>query len=84
MNIKQCSCGRLGDVKDSRLCDGYRNRRYICDCGNRWTTVEVVVGERGKAGVRAKLLVFIAALDMKYIINLVGVLALLTPMEGRK
>lgn len=39
-----CGCsGPRGKVLDSRLCEGYRRRRYECPtCHARWTTAEVV------------------------------------------
>jgi len=38
---KHCSCGRQAACKDSRPDAEFVYRRYLCLCGERWSTVEV-------------------------------------------
>ena len=41
MLVKIChKCGSQARCSDSRQCNGYVRRRYICKCGERWTTLE--------------------------------------------
>lgn len=41
MTPKHCSCGQQGRCQDSRQEDEFVYRRYVCACGERWSTVEV-------------------------------------------
>ena len=38
---KICQCGKRAHNIDSRQHAGHVRRRYVCDCGERWTTYEV-------------------------------------------
>jgi transcriptional regulator NrdR family protein len=47
---KYCqSCGNQGLCIDSRRGLGAVTRRYKCTCGRRWSTVELMMEEDGKA-----------------------------------
>lgn len=41
MDVKVCQkCTQQARCADSRQCKGYVRRRYVCQCGERWTTTE--------------------------------------------
>jgi hypothetical protein len=39
--MKCLECDKRADCKDSREADGTRRRRYVCECGRAFTTIEV-------------------------------------------
>ena len=46
---KTCKCGLRGSVRDVPVTPQHVRRRYICVCGNRWTTYEVTIDEKEDA-----------------------------------
>jgi hypothetical protein len=45
-NAKICTCGKQGKITDSRKRQGgYVWRRYGCQCGAKWSSVEIKVSD---------------------------------------
>lgn len=43
----ECKCGLNAPVAETRRRKGYRYRRYNCECGERYNSVEIVTTLRG-------------------------------------
>lgn len=45
MNPKLCNCGKQGFIINSRQQSDHVMRRYECECGERWSSFEMKLGE---------------------------------------
>ena len=48
---KECKCGEQGAIVDSRQHSEYVRRRYLCGCGECWTTSEIRVDATLRPGI---------------------------------
>ena len=76
--FKTCNhCAAPSHVTDSRQHPSYRRRRYECDRGHRWTTIEVIIPETtiaSRPAAYGRLLSIIPTLPMRRVQALVDLL----------
>jgi len=51
--MAECDCGKPAKVIDTRRRNGYRQRRYLCGCGNKYNSIEIVTERPGKDIIKA-------------------------------